>query len=101
MENLLENTYKSINQWGYMLRSVSPHPPFVVNLSNQPCTSFHADYLSIPSSSLQEASTCPSHELHSSTLGYPFQRQPVKQDQLLGNMLHARIAGVVFGRLCW
>ena len=36
-----------------------------------------------------------------STPGYPFQKQPDKQDHLLGNVPHAHIAGVDVGRLCW
>ena len=39
--------------------------------------------------------------LASSMLGCPFQRQPNKQDQLLGRVPHAHIAAVDVDGLCW
>ena len=39
--------------------------------------------------------------LASSTPGYPFQKQPMKQDQLLDNVSYAHKFRVDVGRLCW
>ena len=86
--------HKWIIPWRPTPRAMSPHPPFDVTPGDHP--------VRVPAGPLpiHKASTCSSHEhcgsihLVSSMSAYHLEKQPNKQDQLLGNVSFVHITDV-------
>ena len=92
----------SINHWGNTPRDVSSHRPSDTSSGDYPMQA-PFPYQATPNRKhrLTPATNFVGTRLASSIPGYLFQKQPDKQDQLLGNVPHAHIAGVDVDGLCW
>ena len=95
---------QSINHWGHTARDTSPCQPSNASPGDHPMkvpAPFPYLVISNRKHRLNPATNFVGAPLASSSPDYSLQRQPDKQDQLLGNVPHAHTAGVDVGGLCW